>query len=79
MANVFQINAYQINQRPIPLSEVTAVGLPVTGVVLQDCINSPTRSLSTGVSVYSSATTLADGKIYYCQLTIGQLVTLVNT
>lgn len=78
MANVFQINAYQISQRVIPLNEVVTVGLPTTGVLLSDCINSPTRSLNTGVNVYSSATTLADGKIYYCQQTFGQLVTLVN-
>lgn len=77
-SNVFTANAYQINQRPIPLLEVTTIGFPTTGVLLGDCTGSPTRSLNTGVNVYSSATVLATGTIYYFQQTLAALVTLVN-
>lgn len=77
-SNVFQATAYQIDQRVVPLVNVSVVGFPTTGVLLQNCIDSPTRSLSTGVSVYSSATVLATGRIYYFRETFAALVTLVN-
>lgn len=77
-SNVFQANAYQIGQRVVQLVDVTTVAFPTTGVLLADCTNSPTRSLSTGVNVYSSATLLATGTIYYFQQTFSALVTLVN-
>lgn len=77
-SNVFQINAYQLNQHTIPLANVTTVGLPTTGVTLTDVTNSPTRSLSTGVNVYSMAQVVATGDKYYCRETFAQLVTLVN-
>jgi len=79
MANVFSINAYQINQKPpIPLASVQTIALPGTGVVVSDTINSPTRSLSTGVNVYSMVQVLATGNMYYCRETFAQLVALVN-
>ena len=79
MANVFSVNVYQINQRtPVPLTSVEAIGLPTTGVVAQSCINSPTRSLPTGVNVYSVATVAATGDKYYCRETLAQLITLIN-
>lgn len=69
---------YKINQRiPIPLADVTQIAFPVTGVILRDCFNSPTRALSTGVNVYSAVQT-PDGTLYYCMQTLSQLVTLFN-
>lgn len=69
---------YQINQRaPIPLAETTVIAFPSTGVMLRDTSNSPTRSLSTGVNVYSAVQT-ADGSLYYVSQSISALVTLFN-
>lgn len=77
-SNVFQANAYQIGQRPVPLLEVQAFAFPTTGVVAFDTINSPTRSLSTGVNVYSGLQVVATGTLYYFQQTFAALVTLIN-
>lgn len=78
-SNVFSVNVYQINQRtPTPLTDVMAFGLPTTGVTAQNIINSPTRSLSTGVNVYSLATVVATGDKYYLRETYAQLVALIN-
>lgn len=73
--NVVQVNVYQINQTA--LASTQAFAFPSQGVLIRDCINSPTRSLSTGVNVYS-AIQIATGDLYYCQQTIAQLVTLFN-
>ena len=78
MANVVLLNAYQIDQHTIPLTEVTNVGLPTTGCVLGDCINSPQRYLSKGVNVYSFAEVVGTGKKYFFQQTISALATLFN-
>ena len=79
MANVFSVNVYQINQKgPIPLTEVLTIGLPTTGVIIRNIIDSPTRSLSTGVNVYSVAQLVATGDQYYCRETYAQLVTLIG-
>lgn len=77
-SNIFQANAYQIGQRPIPLLDVQTMGFPTTGVIAFDCINSPTRSLSTGVNAYSGIQVLATNQLYYFQQTFAQLVTLIN-
>lgn len=78
-SNVFSVNVYQINQlAPTPLAQVTAIGLPTTGVIARNVINSPTRSLSTGVNVYSAAQLISDGTLFYCRETYAQLVALIN-
>lgn len=77
MANIVTTNAYMLNQHVIPLANVTQVGFPTQGCLLGDCSNSPQRSLSTGVNVYSFAQ-LANGDKYYLQQTIAQLTTLFN-
>lgn len=77
-SNVFTANAYQIGQRPVPLLDVQTVAFPTTGVLAFDTINSPTRSLSTGVNVYSGLQLLATGQIYYFQQSFSALVTLIN-
>lgn len=77
-SNVFSVNAYQINTTVTPLINVTTIGLPTTGVTIQDVSGSPTRSLSTGVNVYSLAIVNVTGTKYYCRETYTQLVALVN-
>lgn len=66
MANVFSIIPYQINQKPpITVGAAQQIALPTTGVSVTDITNSPTRSLSTGVNVYTLVTELATGDKYY--------------
>lgn len=77
MANVFTINAYQINQSVVPLTSVLAISLPVTGVSVQDVTGSPTRSLSTGVNVYSMVQVLVTGTKYYCRETSAAIIALI--
>lgn len=77
-SNVFTANAYQIGQQPVPLINVQTVAFPTTGVLAFDCIGSPTRSLNTGVNVYSGITLLATNQVYYFQQTFAALVTLIN-
>lgn len=77
-SNVFQVSAYQLNQHPIALTNVTPGAYPTTGVVAVNVINSPTRSLPTGVNVYSMFQVLATGDKYYCRETFAALVTLIN-
>lgn len=75
MANVVSVNVYQINQKPpIPLANVTAIGFPTQGCLLYDVSGSPTRLLSTGISVYSAIQT-ASGDKYYSNLTLANLIT----
>lgn len=79
MANVTSVLVYKINQRdPIALANVSAIGFPSTlaGMLIRDAGSNPaTRSLSTGVNVYSSIQG-PDGTQYYCRETVSQLVTL---
>lgn len=77
MANYVSVNVYQINQKP-PLDVAQTLGFPTAGNLLRDTAASPTRSLSTGVNVYS-AIQMPDGTLYYCQQTLAQLVTLFNS
>lgn len=84
-SNLFSVNVYQINQRPpIPLNTVAKKGFPTTGVLVDDVSNSPTRSLSTGVSVYTKLTLLSPNLIsqandvYYCAETYAQMIALIN-
>lgn len=77
-SNVFQANAYQIGQSPVQLANVTTMAFPTTGVIAFDTTNSPTRSLNTGVNVYSGIQLVASGQLYYFQQTFSALVTLIN-
>lgn len=75
--NQVPVWVYQINQRaPIPLADVVAISFPVDGVLIRDTFNSPTRALSTGVSVYS-AVQWGD-TLYYSTKKQSELVTLFN-
>lgn len=76
--NVVSLNVYQINQRtPIPLTNVGAIGLPTVGSTIWDVSGSPSRSLSTGVNVYSMVQTVSGDK-YYCRETYAALLALWN-
>lgn len=76
--NQVPLVVYQINQRaPIPLAQTAVISFPSTGVMLRDTSGSPTRSLSTGVNVYSAVQT-ADGTLYYVSQSLSALVTLFN-
>lgn len=84
-SNLFTVNVYQINQRPpIALNQVSLIGLPTTGVSVQDITDSPDRSLSTGINVYTKLTVLQaslitqENTVYYCQETMAQMVALIN-
>ena len=79
MANITSVLVYKINQKdPIPLADVTAMGFPsnFAGLLLRSTgTDATTRSLNTGVNVYS-AIQGEDGTLYYCRETAGQIVTL---
>lgn len=78
MANVFQVDVYQINNRVMDRDAPQRIAFPGTGVLLKSCIDSPTRSLPSGYNVYSVIQLAATGDLYYCRETIAQLVTLAN-
>lgn len=75
--NIILIEAYQINQHPVPIAQVTKVGLPTLGTPIFDSSVSPNCLLSTGASVYSFAI-LSDGNKYYFHQTASALATLIN-
>lgn len=76
---VFSIIPYQINQlAPIPLAETSTIYLPSAGVIIRDVTSSPTRSLSTGVNVYSAVQLVANGTIYYVSNTAASLASTIN-
>ncbi len=83
MANNFQVNVYQIDGKVLPRNESQRIGFPSSGVMIQDCIGSPTRSLSSGYNVYSvivvpGAGVPGNGGIrYYVQETFSALATLI--
>lgn len=79
MANVFSIIPYQLNSGPaIPVGSAYQIALPTTGVTVQDCTNSPTRSLSTGVNVYTEITVLATGTKYYVSSTYATVIAAIG-
>jgi hypothetical protein len=79
--NLVQLDVYQINQSLVTPdssgNKSVAIAFPSQGVLVRDCITSPTRSLSSGVSVYS-AVQIASGDLFFVRQTIAQLVTLFN-
>lgn len=84
MANNFQVNVYQIDAQVLNRNESIRMGFPTTGVIIQDCISSPTRSLASGYNVYSVILVPDQGlpgnggKKYYIQETFSALATLVG-
>jgi len=79
MANVFSIIPYQINQKtPITVGAAQQIALPTTGVTVQDITLSPTRSLSTGVNVYTLITVLATQDKYYVSSTYATVISAIG-
>lgn len=84
MANMFQVNVYQINQRVMDRDAPQKRGFPSAGVIIQDVSASPTRSLPSGYNVYglvivpSSAAANSEGTFYYVAETFAQLIALAN-
>ncbi len=79
MANVFSIIPYQLNSGPaIPVGSAQQIALPTTGVTVVDCTNSSTRSLSTGVNVYTEITLLATGVKYYVSSTYATVIAAIG-
>jgi len=75
--NVILVEAYQINQHPVPLAQVTKVGLPTVGTPIFDSSTSPNCLLSTGASVYSFAVFPTGDKYYFHQTAVA-LAALMN-
>lgn len=83
MANlIVPLNVYQINSKPgfgatTPASSIR-IGMPTNGgFLINDTINSPTRSLSTGFNVYSNLQS-PTGTLYYVQETSAEVIALFN-
>jgi len=83
--NIVRLNVYQIDNRVLDPGVPENIGFPTQGnILLWDCITSPTRSLSSGVNVYSMIQITAPGaaysggRSYYVAETIAQLTTLFN-
>lgn len=80
MANNFQVNVYQINQKPYNVGGVLSqrMGFPTAGIIIRDCSGSiPSRSLSNGFNVYSLIQG-SDGTLYYIGETFAALATLIG-
>lgn len=75
--NLVSLSAYQINQKVIPLTDVTQYAFPTQGCIVTSCFNSPQRDLGNGISVYAGILA-PDGKMYYVQQTVAQIITLWN-
>lgn len=84
MANLFSVNVYQIDGQVLVRDQSIRMGFPTTGVIIQDCISSPTRSLPSGYNVYSFILVPDQGlpgnggKKFYIQETYATLATLIG-
>lgn len=76
--NVVSLSAYQLNQHPIPLAQVTQIGMPTASTLIGDCSTSPHCLLNTGIAVYSFGV-VPNGDKYYFQKTYAELAALFNT
>jgi len=83
--NIVVLNVYQIDQRVLDPGASRPIGFPTQGdILLNDCTDSPTRSLSSGVSVYSMIQITAPGAaysgghVYYVVESVSALKTLFN-
>lgn len=85
MANQVAFTVYQINNKVLSAGAGNGpirLSFPSSGVMVRDTTGSPTRSLSTGVSVYSAIqvpnTTINGQSLYYVIETQAQVVTAMN-
>lgn len=77
--NLVALNVYQINQKVVSNGTANSqrIAFPTQGLLLRDTTNSPARSLSTGVNVYT-ALELPNGAQFYVTETVSQVVSLFN-
>lgn len=82
MAQIFQINVYQINsQDPIPLASVVKFGFPSAQTLTRtanDASGNPGILLSTGVRCYGQVQLVPTGATYLTDITQAAIVTLSN-
>lgn len=83
--NIVRLNVYQIDNRVLDPGSPKGIGFPTSGnIMLWDTSNSPTRSLPSGVNVYSmiqissSAAANSQGTSYYVAETVAQIIALFN-
>ncbi len=83
--NIVRLNVYQIDNRVMDPGIPQNIGFPTTGnILLWDTTTSPTRSLPSGVNVYSmiqiqnSGAANSAGHEYYVAESLSQLQTLFN-
>ena len=83
--NIVALNVYQIDNRVMDAGAPQHLAFPTQGdILLWDTINSPTRSLPSGVNVYAMIQVTSDaaansaGHLYYVAETIAQLVQAFN-
>jgi hypothetical protein len=83
--NIVLLNVYQFNNTVYPPGSPQQVGFPTTGnILLRSCLNSPTRSLPSGVNVYAmiqiqaSGAANSNGNLYYVAETVAQIQTAFN-
>lgn len=83
--NIVRLNVYQINNIVMDPGVPRNIGFPTTGnILLWDTSTSPTRSLPSGVNVYSmlqqqsSGAANSQGTEYYVAETVAQLQALWN-
>jgi hypothetical protein len=84
--NIVLLNVYQFNNTVYDPGSPKLFGFPTTGnILLNSCLNSPTRSLSSGVNVYtmiqiqSTGAANSNGNQYYVAETVQQIQTLFNS
>lgn len=84
--NIVLLNVYQFNNYVYPPGAPEPTGFPTTGnILLRSCLNSPTRSLSSGVNVYAmiqiqaSGAANSNGNQYYVAETVQQIQTAFNS
>lgn len=83
MANIVYLNVYQFNNLVYNPGSPVTVGFPTTGnILIWSTLNSPTRSLPSGVNVYSmiqissSGAANSNGNNYYVAETTTQLASI---
>jgi len=83
MAVSISVNVYQIENNVLPRDFPIRVSFPTAGILVQDCLNSPTRSLPSGYNVYgcivvpSSAAANSNGTRYWVAETAAQLAVII--
>lgn len=83
MSNIVYLNVYQFDNLVYDPGNPRKVGFPTQGnILIWDTTNSPTRSLSSGVNVYSMiqiqapAAAYSAGHMYYLEETTAQLAAI---